>query len=599
MKEYGIIVIGGGSAGLAAAIAACESGCRDILLLERDVELGGILLQCIHNGFGLHAFKEELSGPSYAQRYVERLRTMGIEYKTHSMVTHVSREKIVEYANPSEGYVRIMGRAIILAMGCRERTRGAVLMPGFRPSGIWTAGTAQRYLNMEGYMVGRKVFILGSGDIGLIMARRLTLEGAQVLGVAELMPYSNGLPRNQKQCLQDFGIPLFLSHTVTDILGKDRLEGIVIAAVDDKLQPVPGTQKIFDVDTLLLSVGLIPENELSEDANILIHPQTRGAVVSESLETSVPGIFACGNVLHVHDLVDFVSEEGVRAGISAAAYVEGELQRGRSFETGAGVGIGYVLPQIVHPDHCSDKVEFMFRVTNSYRGAGIRILKDDMLYKTIPRPHMAPAEMEKITLKREEIADVKHSLRFEVGTIRAGVKDGGAQSRTHTDLENESQFQSASGAEVITAKAKVKNNAQQEIVAAEEMGCIVCPMSCHMVIGMNKDGQVISVTGNTCRRGEEYARQELTSPTRILTSTVRLEGGLYRRLPVITSANIPKSKLMDVMREIDKVHAVAPVQIGSVLIGNVCGLGVNIIASRTMEKAGQQTGPANNTKKNI
>jgi len=599
MKEYGIIVIGGGSAGLAAAIAACESGCRDILLLERDVELGGILLQCIHNGFGLHAFKEELSGPSYAQQYVERLRTMGIEYKTHSMVTHVSREKIVEYANPSEGYVRIKGRAIILAMGCRERTRGAVLMPGFRPSGIWTAGTAQRYLNMEGYMVGRKVFILGSGDIGLIMARRLTLEGAQVLGVAELMPYSNGLPRNQKQCLQDFGIPLFLSHTVTDILGKDRLEGIVIAAVDDKLQPVPGTQKTFDVDTLLLSVGLIPENELSEDANILIHPQTRGAVVSESLETSVPGIFACGNVLHVHDLVDFVSEEGVRAGISAAAYVEGELQRGRSFETGAGVGIGYVLPQIVHPDHCSDKVEFMFRVTNSYRGAGIRILKDDMLYKTIPRPHMAPAEMEKITMKREEIADVKHSLRFEVGSIRAGVKDGGAQSRNHTDLENESQFQSASGAEVITAKAKVKNNAQQEIAATEEMGCIVCPMSCHMVIGMNKDGQVISVTGNTCRRGEEYARQELTSPTRILTSTVRLEGGLYRRLPVITSANIPKDKMMDVMREIDKVHAVAPVQIGCVLIGNVCGLGVDIIASRTMEKEGRQTGPANNTKKNI
>jgi len=599
MKEYGIIVIGGGSAGLAAAIAASESGCRDILLLERDVELGGILLQCIHNGFGLHAFKEELSGPSYAQRYVERLRTMGIEYKTHSMVTHVSSEKIVEYANPSEGYVRIKGRAIILAMGCRERTRGAVLMPGFRPSGIWTAGTAQRYLNMEGYMVGRKIFILGSGDIGLIMARRLTLEGAQVLGVAELMPYSNGLPRNQKQCLQDFGIPLFLSHTVTDILGKDRLEGIVIAAVDDKLQPVPGTQKKFDVDTLLLSVGLIPENELSEDANIHIHPQTRGAVVSESLETSVPGIFACGNVLHVHDLVDFVSEEGVRAGISAAAYVEGELQRGRSFETGAGVGIGYVLPQIVHPDHCSDKVEFMFRVTNSYRGAGIRILKDDMLYKTIPRPHMAPAEMEKITLKREEIADVKYSLRFEVGSVRASVKDGGAQSRNHTDLENESQFQSASGAEVITAKAKVKNNAQQEITATEEMGCIVCPMSCHMVIGMNKDGEVISVTGNTCRRGEEYARQELTSPTRILTSTVRLEGGLYRRLPVITSANIPKDKMMDIMREIDKVHAVAPVQIGCVLIGNVCGLGVDIIASRTMEKEGRQTGPANNTKNNI
>lgn len=585
MREYGIIVIGGGSAGLAAAIAASESGCRDILLLERDVELGGILLQCIHNGFGLHAFKEELSGPSYAQRYVERLRTMGIEYKTHTMVTHVNHDKIVEYANPSEGYVRIKGQAIILAMGCRERTRGAILMPGFRPSGIWTAGTAQRCLNLEGYMVGRKIFILGSGDIGLIMARRLTLEGAQVLGVAELMPYSNGLPRNQKQCLQDFGIPLFLSHTVTDILGKDRLEGIVIAAVDDKLQLVSGTERKFDVDTLLLSVGLIPENELSEDANILLHPQTKGAVVSESLETSVPGIFACGNVLHVHDLVDFVSEEGVRAGISAAAYVEGELERGRSFETCAGVGVGYVLPQIVHPDHCSDKVEFMFRVTNSYRGAGIRILKDDVLYKTIPRPHMAPAEMEKIILKREEISDVKRSLRFEVGTVRTGVKDVGSQSRPHTDLENESQFQTASGVEVVSAKAKSKNNAAEVIVSTEEMTCIVCPMSCHLLAALDKDGHVISVTGNTCRRGEDYVRQELTSPTRILTSTVRLEGGLYRRLPVITSANIPKDKMMDVMREIDKVQVCAPVPIGSVLIENVCGLGVNIIASRTMEKA--------------
>ena len=587
MREYEIIIIGGGSAGLAAAIAASEAGCRDILLLERDVELGGILLQCIHNGFGLHAFKEELSGPSYAQRYVERLQANGIEYKTHCMVTHVSQEKIVEYASPSEGYVRIKARAIILAMGCRERTRGAVMMPGFRPSGIWTAGTAQRYLNMEGYMVGRKVFILGSGDIGLIMARRMTLEGAQVLGVAELMPYSNGLPRNQKQCLQDFGIPLFLSHTVTDILGKDRLEGVVVAAVDDKLQPVPGTQKTFDVDTLLLSVGLIPENELSEEANILIQPQTKGAVVSESLETSVPGIFACGNVLHVHDLVDFVSEEGARAGIAAAAYVQGELQRGRSFATNAGVGIGYVLPQIVHPDHCSGSVEFMFRVTNSYRGAGIRILKDDVLYKTIPRPHMAPAEMEKIVLKREEIADVKNSLRFEVGSIRTGVKDPGSLNRPHTDIDNESQFQTASGAEVISAKEKAKKGAAGEVVSTEEMICIVCPMSCHMTTASGKDSQVLSVTGNTCRRGEVYARQELTSPTRVLTSTVRLDDGLYRRLPVITSANIPKDKMMDVMREIDKIQVTAPVQIGTILIENVCGLGVNIIASRTMAKSDQ------------
>jgi CxxC motif-containing protein/thioredoxin reductase len=557
------------------------------LLLERDVELGGILLQCIHNGFGLHVFKEELSGPSYAERYVEHLKNLGIEYKTHSMAIHIGEDKVVEYANPFEGYVQIKGKAIILAMGCRERTRGAVMMPGFRPSGIWTAGTAQRYLNMEGYMVGRKIFILGSGDIGLIMARRMTLEGAQVLGVAEIMPYSNGLPRNQKQCLEDFGIPLYLSHTVTDILGKDRLEGVVISAVDGTLRPIPGTEKKFEADTLLLSVGLIPENELSEEAHVLLHPQTKGAVVSESLETSVPGIFACGNVLHVHDLVDFVSEEGRRAGISAAAYVQGELQRGRSFQTAAGAGIGYVLPQKVHPDHCSQSVEFMFRVTNSYRGAGIRVLKDGVLYKTIPRLQMAPAEMEKIILKQEEIADVKTTLTLEVGSIKTGVKDAGSLIRSQTDIDNESQFQASSGAPVIAAKGKSKGSLQNDTNHTEQMGCIVCPMSCHMTITLSQGGEVLSVTGNTCKRGEEYARQEMLAPTRTLTSTVKLDGGLYRRLPVITSSNIPKNRIMDVMQEINRVSARAPVQRGQILIEDVCGLGVNIIASRSIQKSEQ------------
>ena len=587
MREYQIIIVGGGSAGLAAAISAYEAGCRNILLLERDVELGGILLQCIHNGFGLHVFKEELSGPSYAERYVEQLKNLGIEYKTHSMVIHIGEDKVVEYANPFEGYVKIKGKAIILAMGCRERTRGAVMMPGFRPSGIWTAGTAQRYINMEGYMVGRKVFILGSGDIGLIMARRMTLEGAEVLGVAEIMPYSNGLPRNQKQCLEDFEIPLYLSHTVTDILGKDRLEGLVISAVDGALRPIPGTEKTFTADTLLLSVGLIPENELSEEAKVLIHPQTKGAIVSEALETSVPGIFACGNVLHVHDLVDFVSQEGTRAGISAAAYVQGELQRGRVFQTTAGAGIGYVLPQKVHPDHCSKSVEFMFRVTNSYKGAGIRVLKDGILYKTIPRLMMAPAEMEKIVLKQEEIADVKDKLAFEVGSIRTGVKDAGSLLRSQAEIDNESQFQSSSGTPVIAPKVKSKTTLQNEVYKTEQMGCIVCPMSCHMTIALNKDGSVISVSGNTCKRGEEYARQELLSPTRILTSTVKLDGSLYRRLPVITSSNIPKDKMKDIMREINRVRVSAPIKRGQILIENVCGLGVNIIASRSVQRSEQ------------
>jgi len=585
MREYDIIVIGGGSAGLAAAISAREAGSADILLLERDVELGGILLQCIHNGFGLHAFKEELSGPSYAHRYVERLKELGIEYRTHTMVTHLGSDKTVEYANPTEGYVQIKGRAIILAMGCRERTRGAIVMPGFRPSGIWTAGTAQRYLNIEGYMVGRKMFILGSGDIGLIMARRLMLEGAEVLGVAELMPYSNGLPRNQKQCLEDFGIPLFLSHTVTGILGRDRLEGVGIAAVDAAFVPIPGTGVQFDVDTLLLSIGLIPENELSNEADIELHPQTKGAVVSESLETSVPGIFACGNVLHVHDLVDFVSEEGARAGVAASQYIKGTLERGRSFDTQAGNGIGYVLPQIIHPEQVSDKLEFMFRVKNSYRNAHIRILRDDVLYKTIMRPHMAPAEMEKITLKQEELADIGKSLRFEVECENFCAARSGLESESETALQTAPVPVTAKAPETeqqLTPQGESAAFSMQTV----EMTCIVCPSSCHLVIHRDRGGKILSVTGNTCRRGEKYAVQELLSPTRTVTSTVRLEGGLYRRLPVITSANIPKDKMMDVMREINKVTVQAPVQIGKVIIEDVCGLGVNIIAGRTMEAAG-------------
>jgi len=564
MKEYGIIIIGGGSAGLAAAISAWEAGCRDILLLERDKELGGILLQCIHNGFGLHTFKEELSGPSYAERYVGHLKALGIEYKTHSMVTHVSRDKTVEYASPSEGYVQVRGRAVILAMGCRERTRGAVQLPGYRPSGIWTAGTAQRYLNMEGYMVGRKVFLLGSGDIGLIMARRMTLEGAEVLGVAEIMPYSNGLPRNQKQCLEDFGIPLYLSHTVTDILGKDRLEGIVISAVDEHLRPIPGTEKHFEADTLLLSVGLIPENELSEGADVQLHPQTKGAEVSESLETSIPGIFACGNVLHVHDLVDFVSEEGARAGIAAAKYIRGELLHGQSFRTMSGEGIGYVLPQIVHCEGCGDKIEFMFRVKKEYRDAEIRIFKDGSLLKTIRRPHMVPAEMEKVTLRKEEIADAKEALRFEV-------------------------FSAARSAPVSAAvPGKICGAASaglpEKAADIRELTCIVCPVGCRLAVHLDETGKVSAVTGNTCKRGEQYGRQELTSPTRTVTSTVVIEGGLYRRLPVITSGNIPKARMNDIMQAISKVKVHAPVRMGDVIVENVCGLGVNIVAGRTMEQ---------------
>ncbi|MDD2972594.1 MAG: FAD-dependent oxidoreductase [Lachnospiraceae bacterium] len=413
-KKVELVIIGGGSAGLAAAVSAYENGCRDILIMERDQELGGILLQCIHNGFGLHMFGEELSGPAYAEKWIRMLQETSITYKVNTMVTHLYADRTVEYVNQEEGYVQIQATAVVLAMGCRERTRGAIAIPGYRPSGVWTAGTAQRYLNMEGYMVGKRVFILGSGDIGMIMARRMTLEGAKVLGVAEVMPYSNGLPRNRKQCLEDFDIPLFLSHTVVDIQGKDRMTGLTIAQVDDKMQPISGTEQTFDADTLLLSVGLIPENGLSEEAEIQLHPRTRGAIVNECLETSVEGIFACGNVLHVHDLVDFVSNEGKKAGLYASRYIQGKLNQGETFRVDAGDGIGYVMPQKVLMDVPEDKIEFMFRVRNNCKNSTLQILGDGKVLKTIKKPHMAPAEMEKVTLKKEELMGIREQLLIKV-----------------------------------------------------------------------------------------------------------------------------------------------------------------------------------------
>jgi NADPH-dependent 2,4-dienoyl-CoA reductase/sulfur reductase-like enzyme len=406
MKNYDLVIIGGGPAGLAAAISAKENGINDILILERDKELGGILNQCIHNGFGLHTFNEELTGPEYASRFIDKVVEMGIEYKLNTMVMDISEDKTVTAMNREDGMFTINAKAVILAMGCRERPRGALNIPGYRPAGIYSAGTAQRLVNIEGYMPGRKVVILGSGDIGLIMARRMTLEGAEVKVVAEIMPYSGGLKRNIVQCLDDFNIPLKLSHTVVDIEGKDRVSAVTIAQVDDHMKPIPGTEERYECDTLLLSVGLLPENELSRKSNVELSPIHRGPVVNDSLETSVDGIFACGNVLHVHDLVDFVSQEAAQAGKSAANYIKkGSTKGSRILPINAIDGVRYTVPEFIRPDNMEDTVTVRFRVGGVYKKCAIATYFGDKLISKRKRPIMAPGEMEQVVIKKAELLD--------------------------------------------------------------------------------------------------------------------------------------------------------------------------------------------------
>lgn len=465
-----LVVIGGGPAGMAAALAAYEKGIERILILERDRELGGILNQCIHNGFGLHTFKEELTGPEYAYRYIEQVRKSSIAYELDTMVVDVQggTSCTVTAMNTKKGMFRIECRAVILAMGCRERARGAMNIPGFRPSGIYSAGPAQRYVNMEGRMPGRKVVILGSGDIGLIMARRMVLQGAEVKLVAEIMPYSGGLRRNIAQCLDDYDIPLMLNHTVTQIHGKDRVEGVTVSRVDEQLNPVPGSQQYVACDTILLSCGLIPENELSRQAGAQMDSMTQGPVVNERLETTVEGIFACGNVLHVHDLVDHVSEEAKKAGEYAAEYLQyGKRDWGKP-----------VVPKIPQ---------------------------------------------------------------------------------------------------------KAKNTIPEGFQKHSQVVCIGCPLGCVVTAKKKEDG-TLEISGNTCPKGEAYARSEFTSPVRMITSLIRVMDGNHKVVSVKTSAEIPKDKIFACMEEIHHAAASAPVHIGDVLISNVADSGIDIVATSEVEK---------------
>ena len=546
VEKADVVVIGGGAAGLAAALGAKEAGAGRVLILERSEELGGVLFQCIHNGFGLIYFGEDLTGPEYAHRFIERVRELGVEYYLQTMVLELRPDKRVIAVNSEKGVFTVEAGAVVLAMGCRERTRGMLGIPGTRPAGIFTAGTAQRLINVEGFIPGRKVVILGSGDIGMIMARRFTLEGAEVKGVVEIMPYIGGLFRNEMLCLRDFGIPVYLKHTVTEIHGRDRVEAVTIAEVDDNRRPIPGTEKIIECDTLLLSVGLIPENELSIEAGIEIDPVTGGPFVNELMETSIPGIFACGNVVHVHDLVDDVSIEGVLAGRAAAAYAAEGKSLPRRIRVRPGCGVRYVVPQYISGER---DVVFALRVLSPEDSVEIRI--DGLLSRRMER--VKPSESIKIKVSRDVLRNLVESgvREITVACVKIGkerpVRDG-----------------NASG-------------------VVREVVCLGCPSSCRIRLRVDDRGNIVEISGNRCLRGREWCLEELREPKRILTTTVRTLVPERPLLPVKTDKPIPLRLFRKIMRMLADVVVKPPVNVGDVIVSNILGTGANIVATSSLE----------------